>query len=390
MTIAAGSRLLLSVNSGSSSLKFGLYNESGHALWSGSFSGLEPAGKPSGKIAGKPVVLTPSEDPFAAALDYLVQDVMGEKLPLIGVVHRIVHGGDRFKQACILDTAALKELEKLSPLAPLHQPFNLDGVRRFAAAMPDLPQIGCFDTMFHQSLPSVETLLPIDRNLRSEGLRRYGFHGLSFTYVSQQLLKHTSAMKGRAILAHLGNGSSLCACRAGRSVATTMGFSALEGLMMGTRSGSLDPGVVLYLMQNGWNAAQIEDLLYKRSGLRGVSGETADMKILRASNSPQAKEAIALYQHRVLREAGAMSALLGGIDLIAFTGGIGEHDVQLRREIATALAFLGAEIDLNANAAAGERIEKISTQASKAEIWVVPTDEGSVAAQMAFDLLGAH
>lgn len=367
--------LVLAVNAGSSSLKFGLYPPQGPALWTGSYEGLEHAGA----------------EGFEAALARLLAELRARGVKqLAAVSHRIVHGGTRYAAPLRLDEAALAYLHSLDSLAPLHQPHNLAGVAAFVRALPGVPQVGCFDTAFHAKLPAVEQCLPIDRALAAQGLRRYGFHGLSYQYLTELLLQRTPRASGRAVLAHLGNGASVCATVEGRSVATSMGFSALDGLMMGTRSGSLDPGVLLHLLAQGWDLARLQELLYKRSGLKGVSGLSADMRVLRASQRPEAAEAIALFTRRLLREFGAMLALLGGADLIAFTGGIGEHDAQLRAEALAPLAFAGVQLDPVANAAAtGDAVAAIHGADSRVEVWVVPTDEGRVAAQAAFALLSA-
>ncbi|TDM08179.1 MAG: acetate kinase [Ideonella sp. MAG2] len=314
--------------------------------------------------------------------------VSATQVPLQAVAHRIVHGGSVCMAPCLLDAPTLEALAALNPLAPLHQPHNLAGVAAFAQALPDVPQVGCFDTAFHASLPPLEQRLPLPAALAEQGLRRYGFHGLSYQYVSEVLAAHSPCAGGRAILAHLGNGASLCATQGGRSVATTMGFSALDGLMMGSRSGSLDPGVLLHLWRQGWSQAEVEELLYKNSGLKGVSGLSADMRTLRASTAPAAREAIALFTRRIVREMGGLAALLGGVELIAFTGGIGEHDAALRADVASALAFLGVRLDAAANlAATGDSVQALHAADSAVELWVVPTDEGRVAARAAFALL---
>jgi len=382
---------VLAVNAGSSSLKFGLYPPQGPALWTGEFEGLEPGGQPCLHLAGAAPEALPSQAGdagFDSALQRLTQLLTGTGLHLRAVAHRIVHGGDVCVAPCLLDAAVLAQLAALNPLAPLHQPHNLAGVAAFARALPALPQIGCFDTAFHATLPDVERRLPIARRLAAQGLRRYGFHGLSYQYLSEVLARVSTRLRGRALLAHLGNGASLCATLDGRSVATTMGFSALDGLMMGTRSGSLDPGVLLHLWRQGWTEAQVEQLLYKESGLKGVSGLSADMRTLRASPQPEAAEAIALFTHRVKREAGALLAVLRGVDLIAFTGGIGEHDAQLRADVCSALAYVGVHLDAAANTQArGDAVQPIHAADSAVEVWVVPTDEGRVAAQAAFQWL---
>jgi acetate kinase len=383
---------VLAVNAGSSTLKFGLYRSSGGSVWSGTYEGLEPGGAPRVRGFGDVTALAPSfgESGFDVALRHLVTALGRRGAPPVAVAHRIVHGGERCIHPCRLDAPTMTYLHTLDPLAPLHQPHNLAGVDAFAAVLPGVPQIGCFDTAFHATMPEVERRLPIARELEAVGLRRFGFHGLSYQYVVRSLRGLTPQLKGRAVLAHLGNGASVCATVNGESVATSMGFSALEGLMMGTRSGSLDPGVLLYLWRQGWGLERVERLLYQQSGLKGVSGISADLRTLRASDRAQAGEAIALFTQRLKREVGAMLATLGGVDLIAFTGGIGEHDAILRAELAQALAFTGARLNVAANVAArGDSVMPIHAPGSAVEVWVVPTDEGRVAARAAFDLLTA-
>jgi len=390
MTHPGPDDVVLAVNAGSSSLKFGLYPPQGAAVWTGAYDGLEPGGAPQGHLDGETLVLTvaPGASPFDAALSHLAQALRQHGGRLAAVAHRIVHGGDRCVAPCLLDAATLADLHALDTLAPLHQPHNLAGVKAFAELLPGVPQVGCFDTAFHATLPDVERRLPIARDLAAQGLRRYGFHGLSYQYLSDTLRRLSPRAGGRALLAHLGNGASVCATLNGQSVATSMGFSALDGLMMGTRSGSLDPGVLLHLWRQGWELAAVEQLLYKDSGLKGVSGVSADMRTLRASDQPAAHEAIELFTHRLRREAGAMLAVLRGLDLLAFTGGIGEHDATLRADLAGTLAFAGVRLDPGANAAArGDAAVPIHRADSAVEVWVVPTDEGRVAARSAFALL---
>lgn len=382
--------LVLAVNAGSSSLKFGLYPAAGPALWTGQYDGLEPGGQARGRLDGEAFTVQPQpgQSAFDAALGHLGAALQHHENRLVAVAHRIVHGGDIGVQPCLLDAQRIADLHTLDSLAPLHQPHNLAGVQAFAREFPALSQVGCFDTAFHASLPDVERRLPLPRSLASQGLRRYGFHGLSYDYLGRTLDGLSSRMRGRALLAHLGNGASVCATCAGRSVATSMGFSALDGLMMGTRSGSLDAGVLLHLWRAGWDLPRVERLLYQESGLKGVSGLSADMRILRASPLPEAQQAIALFTHRVRRECGAMLAVLGGLDLMAFTGGIGEHDAVLRAEVAASLQFAGVHLDAAANQAArGDAVLPIHSADSAVEVWVVPTDEGRVAAQAAFALL---
>lgn len=398
--------LVLAINAGSSSLKFAVHpvhpgaDATADRAWlSGQFDGLASGGAslqlrwrgPAGSGDALSLPCDPAQ-PYAAALHWLRDELprlRPDCTPWQAVAHRIVHGGDRCVASCRLEADTLRYLASLNPLAPLHQPHNLAGVQAFADAWPDLPQIGCFDTGFHVTLPEVERCLPLPRALAAQGLRRYGFHGLSYRYLTQRLKVLSPTLStGRWLLAHLGSGASLCAINDASSVATTMGFSALDGLMMGTRSGSIDPGVLLYLLQQGWTTAQLEQLLYKHCGLAGVSGLSSDMRTLRASHEPDAKLAIDLFTRRVIREAGAMVACLNGMDGMVFTGGIGEHDAALRREVAQALSHLGVRLDEAANAAAdGSAAACISTAGSAVAVWVIPTDEGRIAAQDAAALI---
>lgn len=387
---------VLAVNAGSSTLKFALYPhdgaEIGAAQLAGTIEGLEPGGAPTIRFAGAAAgeAIGGDGDPFARALSTLEAMLSRHAgLNIDAIAHRIVHGGDRFSASVLLDDATLAYLDTLSPLAPLHQPHNLEGVHAFRRCFPDLPQVGCFDTAFHATLPQEEHLFALPRALRSEGIRRYGFHGLSYRYVSERLFAHTRRAAGRMLIAHLGNGASACAIRDGKSIATTMGLSALDGLMMGTRSGAVDPGVLLHLLRQGWDIDRLERLLYRESGLRGVSGLSADMRTLHASAEPDARLAIDIFIHRLVRECGALTACLGGLDVLGFTGGIGEHDAEVRKRTCDALAYLGVRIDDAANAAAdGNAVAAIHAADSSIEIWVVPTDEGRVAARDAVRLIG--
>ncbi len=296
----------------------------------------------------------------------------GATLAAIG--HRVAHGGVDYAAPVRIDANILKDLTKLAPLAPLHQPHNLAPIEAIAAAMPKMPQVACFDTAFHRAQPALAQMFALPRKYTDAGVRRYGFHGLSYEYVSGRFSELApEAAAGRVIIAHLGNGASLCALQNGQSVATTMGFTALDGLMMGTRSGSIDPGVILYLIDtHKLDARAVEDLLYKRSGLLGVSGISSDMRNLRSSNDPAAQEAIALFAYRVVREIGSLAAAVGGVDALVFTGGIGEHDAEMRAAIVEQCGWLGAELDSSINAR-GEGC--ISDRKSLVDVWVVPTDE---------------
>lgn len=392
---------ILSVNAGSSSLKFAVYPVQqalvSKALLTGSFEGLEPQGQPrlcwtwQGQ-AHSEALTSGQGDPFDTALarlQHLLQHTPG--LPALhGVAHRVVHGGQAYTQAVRVTSEVLTQLARYNRLAPLHQAHNLAGIRAFAQAFADLPQIACFDTAYHATVPALHSSFALPETLRQQGVRRYGFHGLSYQFIMGQLEQHSARAHGRVLMAHLGNGASLCAARDGQSLATTMGFSALDGLMMGTRSGSLDPGVLLYLLDQGWSSAQIEHLLYRQSGLLGVSGLSADMRTLRQSASESARFAIDLFTHRVVREAGAMVACLQGLDLIAFSGGIGEHDAALRAQLGQQLRWLGVKLDEAANRAAqGTQATAIHRADSAVEVWVIPTDEGRVAAELALALLWA-
>jgi acetate kinase len=308
-----------------------------------------------------------------AAIVEAARDLLGEsRLGAVG--HRVAHGGLAYSAPVRVDAAVIDKLTQLVPLAPLHQPHNLAPIRTIAKATPDLPQVACFDTAFHRTQPAVAQMFGLPRGFYDEGVRRYGFHGLSYEYICSRLEALDPALaSGRVIIAHLGNGASLCAVRNLRSVATTMAFTALDGLLMGTRCGALDPGVVLFLMQSkGMDAAAIETLLYKKSGLLGVSGVSADMRQLRGSSSSAAAEAIALFVYRVAREIGSMAAALGGADAVVFTGGIGENDAATRSEIAAASGWLGLKLDPQANAGGQGRI---SAAGSSVAAWVVPTNE---------------
>lgn len=388
--------LVLAVNAGSSTLKFALYpvhaGLAEAAVASGQIDGLGGDGPLPfrlGRAGEQPLrsdITRRAAEPFDDALAALREALTG-LLPagrrLVALAHRIVHGGDRCSASTLLDAATLAYLTTLNDLAPLHQPYNLRGVSAFAQAYPELPQIGCFDTGFHASLPEVEKRLPLPAALAGQGLRRYGFHGLSYRYLLQALHGLAPQLAGRRLLlAHLGSGASLCAVASGQSVATTMGFSSLDGLMMGTRCGALDPGVLLHLLRHGWSSARLEQLLYRDCGLKGVSGLSADMRELRASTLPAAAEAIALFTRRVLRESGALIACLGGLDGLVFTGGIGEHDAQLRADVAAGLGYMGLRLDPAANAAArGDVAAPIHARGSAVPVWVIPTDEGRIAAQ---------
>ena len=391
---------ILAVNAGSSSLKFSLHGVRSEgvepALFSGSLEGLEPGGRPvlrwrtAQRCVSQPL---PSSEPdtFTAGLARL-GELLGElpELPAVAAVaHRVVHGGPVYTACVRVTPEVLNVLAQFNSWAPLHQPHNLQGIRAFQRVFPDLPQVACFDTAYHATISDVRRAFAIPQVLSVQGLRRYGFHGLSYQYVMGVLQQRSVRAGRRVLMAHLGNGASLCAAREGRSADTTMGFSALEGLMMGTRCGALDAGVVLYLLAQGWDHDRLQDLLYRQSGLLGVSGISADMRTLQADGSAAARHAIDVFTHRIVRESGAMCASLQGLDVLAFSGGIGEHDAVLRARVCQALGWLGVGLDDAANRlAAGDRVMAIQTPTSAVEVWVVPTDEGRVAAREAAALLG--
>lgn len=384
---------ILAVNAGSSTLKFSLHPrhvaQALSSVLSGSIQGLEPGGTPEmgwrfNGVSHQQALAAGEGSPFAGALAALRTLLATEPgVPAIeAVAHRVVHGGADFSSSVIVTPDVLARLTQLNSLAPLHQPHNLEGVRAFQRAFPELPQIACFDTAFHSTLAEVDYAFALPQALSDQGVRRYGFHGLSYRFIIDTLLERTTRARDRVLMAHLGNGASLCAAREGKSCATTMGFSALDGLMMGTRTGSLDPGVLLYLLEQGWDHARLQDLLYRQSGLLGVSGISADMRRLRQDDSEAARKAIAMFTRRIVCESGAMTACLGGLDVLAFSGGIGEHDAVLRAEVCDRLAYLGVRLDSVLNqAAVGSETLPVHASCSAVEVWVVPTDEGRVAAQ---------
>ena len=305
---------------------------------------------------------------------------------LVGVGHRVVHGGADFHAPILVDDALLVRLDTLCPLAPLHQPHNLAAIRAVEAVRPGLPQVACFDTGFHHAMPPVATRLALPRTFHDQGIRRYGFHGLSYDYIARRLRTIDRELaRGRIIAAHLGNGASLCAMLDGKSIDTSMGFTALDGLMMGTRCGAMDPGVILHLQsQMGMSVEMVEDLLYRRSGLLGVSGLSSDMRALTDDPSEEAREAVELFVWRAARECGALAASLGGVDGIVFTAGIGENHAGIRQRICDRLAWLDLALDGRANAA---NALCISGQDSRVKVFVIPTDEERMIADHTLSVL---
>ena len=372
------------VNAGSSSIKFSLFAAADSELElkaRGQIEGIFTAPRFVAKNSAGALLAERSWGEGAklgheGALDHLVEFVRGEfgQLRLAAVGHRVVHGGTDFSQPVRVDAGILSALEKYVPLAPLHQPHNLSPIRLLLKRLPELVQVACFDTAFHRAQPPVAQLFALPKWLTERGVRRYGFHGLSYEYIAQTLPQYdTKAARGKAIVLHLGNGASMCAIDGGRSVASSMGFTAVDGLPMGTRCGNLDPGVMLYLMDEvKMDARAIEKLIYQQSGLLGVSGISSDMRMLEASRAPDAKLAIDLFAYRVGRELGSLAAALGGIDAIVFTAGIGENSRSLRERVCRDASWLGIELDTAANQANGP---KISTSGSRVAAWVIPTNE---------------
>jgi len=391
------SRAVLSLNAGSSSIKFGLFELDGDggafATAAGKIEGIGTsphleARDASGVLLSEQRWGGGAALPHEAFLETLLnwaEAHLGSK-ELVGVGHRVVHGGLQFTGPAVLSDSVVDEIEALTPLAPLHQPHNLAAIRAIRSVRPRLPQVACFDTAFHRTQPAVAMRFALPRELGRQGIRRYGFHGISYEYVSRTLLKVTPELaSARVIVAHLGNGASLCAMRGGLSVDTTMGFTALDGLVMGTRCGSIDPGVLLYLLQQkGLTAEDVQRLLYEQSGLLGVSGLSSDMRVLLDSDDPRADEAIELFAYRVAREAGALAASLGGVDAFVFTAGIGEGAASVRALIAERLAWLGVKIDAAANAA-GEGV--VSAPDSAVLLRVMHTDEELMIALHTIELL---
>jgi acetate kinase len=383
--------LILVLNCGSSSIKFALFDAGATPLartpaWGGKVEGITGNAPMFSESGGAAETLTRDrERPYPAALAYLRQHIEArlDGRHIVAIAHRVVHGGSKYFEPVRVDAAVLADLKSYIPLAPLHQPFALEAIDALLAELPQLPQVACFDTAFHQSMPTVEKMLPLPRWAWDQGLRRYGFHGLSYAYLAQVLgERYGDGARGRTLVAHLGSGASLCAMRGLQSVATTMGFSALDGLMMGTRCGALDPGAVIHLMEiRKLSLEQVARMLYHESGLLGVSGISSDPRVLlQHEDEEHAREALGLYVRSAVREVGALVAALNGLDMLAFTAGIGEHNAAIRERICAGLGFLGVELDPAANAA---HAAVISTASSKVRVVVEPTNEEWVAATAA-------
>jgi acetate kinase len=385
------------VNAGSSSLKFSLFEVIDGELAlaaGGQVEGLYTSPRFVAKDAKGAALAEKSwgegtklghDGALDHLLSFLREHFAEDRLAAVG--HRVVHGGLEYGEPVRVDAAIVAALEKYVPLAPLHQPHNLAPIRALLARAPDLPQVACFDTAFHRRQPAVAAAFALPKSITERGVRRYGFHGLSYEYISHALPHYDArGAAGKVVVAHLGNGASMCAMDSGRSVASTMGFTAADGLPMGTRCGNLDPGVMLYLMDElAMDARAIEKLIYQQSGLLGVSGISSDMRTLEASADPAAKAAIDLFVYRIGRELGSLAAALGGLDAIVFTAGIGENSVRLRERVCADAAWLGVELDAAANAAGGP---SISTAASRVAAWVIPTNEELMIARHTRHVLG--
>lgn len=373
----------LVLNAGSSSLKFSVFLDEDplRPLLRGQLEGLltQPRffARSGTTIVGEKEWPSGTKLGYQAAIEFLFtwgrSGALGEHR-IVATGHRVVHGGMKFTAPVLVDAQMLAELEALVPLAPLHQPHNVAAIKAVAQLAPTLPQVACFDTAFHHTQPKVAQAFALPRRYAEEGVRRYGFHGLSYEYIASVLpTLDRRAADGRTVIAHLGNGASMCAMSGGQSVATTMSFTALDGLVMGTRCGAIDPGVLLYLIdRHGMNARALEQLLYEQSGLLGVSGISSDMRALLSNSDPCAAQALDLFVYRINRELGSLAAALGGLDALVFTGGIGENAVSIRARVCRDARWLGLELDAEANAKGGPCI---SRRGSRVSAWVIPTNE---------------
>jgi len=386
--------VILTLNAGSSSIKFAIFSAVNDAeyLMQGEIEGIgkrprfHARDRNGAAIAGPQAIKADASvhDLMQVLLEWINRHLEGRKIVAAG--HRVVLGGLEHAEPVLIEAAVLDRLRALIPLVPVHQPRNLEPIDALAKLNPTMPQVACFDTSFHRTMPEVAQLYGLPRKFTDEGARRYGFHGLSYEYIAGVLPKiDDRAAKGRTVVAHLGNGASMCAMIGGRSVATTMGFSPLGGLVMGTRPGELDPGILLWLMQaKGMDDKAIESMLYHDCGLKGVSGISNDMRDLLASDDPHAKQAIALFNYRICWELGALAAAAGGLDALVFTAGIGENASAVREAVCQQSSWLGIELDAPANARGAERI---STRTSRVSVWVIPTDEERVIAMHTLKLV---
>jgi acetate kinase len=400
------SSAVLVINAGSSTIKFALFTCPGMTactpdphhvprtpLSSGEVTGIgkSPAIRFSGESTTQALKRT-GANPYRAAIAEILQWLEGWRrdVELVAVVHRVLHGGMRYREPVLVTESVFEELSTLIPLAPSQESHNIDAIDWLRRALPGVPEIAVFDTAFHRTLPLCEQQIPLPLEWFNSGVRRYGFHGLSYEYLSTVLgERYGASARGRVIMAHLGSGASLCAMQNLQSIATTMGFSSLDGLMMGTRCGSLDPGIILHLMElHGMSHRELADLLYHESGLKGMSETSEDPRDLleREAQDFRARDALSLYVHRIVREIGGLVAILGGLDMLVFSAGVGEHCAPVRERVCSALTWLGVRLDHNANAA---NEATISTENSRIKVLVEPTNEAWVAARGALDVLSA-
>jgi acetate kinase len=394
---AVTSGYALVLNAGSSSLKFCVYARPENADWRmesrGQIEGIGSSPRLSAKHGDGQCFIDrdlgasvrDGGDALETLAAWLRSNYAGARV--LGVGHRIVHGGRCFAGPTLVTSEVIDEIRRLIPLAPLHQPHNLAAIEAVSQRLPDVPQVACFDTSFHQTQPEVAKVIPLPSDVCGSELQRYGFHGLSYEYVASALPRVAPEVaQGRVIVAHLGSGASLCALHGGKSVDCSFGFTALDGLCMGTRPGSLDPGAILYMFQSlGLSIKDVETILYKKSGLLGISGISNDMRDLLQSPSPEARLAVDYFVYRASKEIGALASVLGGLDGLVFTAGIGENSAEIRRRICQSCAWLGVKLDLQANAHNGP---KISDPASGISVWVIPTDEELMIARHTGSLLG--
>jgi acetate kinase len=393
--VSGGDGAIVVLNAGSSSIKFSTFRREGSRLerelrGQAANLGTRPllTAKRGGDVIAERELAAAAIDHVDALgmlLEFLQANLRGERIAAVG--HRVVHGGLEFMAPTCVDAAILRKLERYMPLAPLHQPHNLAAIRLMLERLTGVPQVACFDTAFHRGIPEVAQLFALPPRFAEAGIRRYGFHGLSYEYIASVLPSiDERAAAGRTVVLHLGNGASMCAMRAGRSVATTMGFTAVEGLPMGTRSGSLDPGALLFMFDElGMGVRDVERLIYEQSGLLGMSGISSDMRVLLASEDPAARLAVDVFVYRIGRELGSLAAALGGVDAVVFTAGIGENQPEVRRRVCRDAGWLGIEIDDGANARAEERI---SSDRASTSAWVVPTDEELMIARHVLTVIG--
>ena len=387
---------ILTINAGSSSIKFALFPLdhpiSPEAEVSGQIDGIgaETTRMVAKNRAGERIAdqtLEGGKVSHAQAFDALLKwfTASHANWQIVAVGHRVVHGGERYSQPTVIDDTVLGHLQSFIPLAPLHEPHNVAGIIALQALLPSVPQIACFDTAFHRSQPEVAQTFGLPRNITAEGIKRYGFHGLSYEFIARALPQHSHRAAGRVVVAHLGNGASMAAMVNRKCVATTLGFSTIDGLMMGTRCGNLDPGVVLHLMETkGLSVKDMTRMLYKESGLLGVSGLSQDMRTLLASDKPEAQQAVDLFCYRIVRELGSLVAAAGGIDALVFTGGIGEHAAEVRRRVCLQSEWLGIRLNPEANA---RHDIVISAGNSSVDVLVIPTNEEWMMAHHAQTLL---